>query len=199
VLKVVREKTAWGMVPYLVGEHKIPAAELIRLAEELQLPIKCAGMTVFPKGKAAQDFAEKDDPKKVDQKPVKRKGLRHDVIVTDEDAGESEEVKEDTKTVGEETAGESEDEEKKETKEKKKTKTKEAEPATSAAHEEAVLDGAAKEMQKIEIERAAVVSEKPSASSQNGQSNGEAKEEEQKKKKTFSSFSEGVLSEGILS
>ena len=58
-LQVVREKTVQGLVPYLVSQHYVPTPELMRLAEELQLPIKCHGVTVFPKGKMAGHFAEK--------------------------------------------------------------------------------------------------------------------------------------------
>lgn len=199
-LKIVREKSAWGMIPYLISELHIPAMELIRLAEELQLPIKCKGTTAFPKGKAAQDFAEIEESKKVDQKPVKRKALRHDAIISDEDAEETEEDKADTgNSDEEETTGKSEiEEKKKETKEEKKTKKEEAELATGAADEE-IRESSAKATRDIEIESATVVSEKISTGSQKGPTNGEAKEEEPKKKKVFSSFSEEVLSEGILS
>jgi len=58
-LQIVREKTVQGLVPYLVCSHYVPAPELMRLAEELQLPIKCRTVTVFPKGKMAGHFAEK--------------------------------------------------------------------------------------------------------------------------------------------
>jgi len=57
-LQVVREKTAHGIVPFLVSQYYIPLQELIRLAEQLQLPLKHKDTTVFPKGKAVVDFVE---------------------------------------------------------------------------------------------------------------------------------------------
>ncbi|NYZ73785.1 hypothetical protein H0O00_01455 [Candidatus Micrarchaeota archaeon] len=58
-MEVVREKTSQGMVPFLVSKHYIPTAELVRLAEELQLPVKHRDIAVFPKGKMAGHFTEK--------------------------------------------------------------------------------------------------------------------------------------------
>lgn len=60
-LQVERERTPQGMVPYLVCKHYIPTAELVRLAEELQLPLRCRDVAVFPRGKKAGDFAEKKE------------------------------------------------------------------------------------------------------------------------------------------
>ncbi len=57
-LQVVREKTAHGTVPFLVSQYYIPLQELIRLAEQLQLPIKHKDTSVFPRGKALVDFVE---------------------------------------------------------------------------------------------------------------------------------------------
>ena len=54
---VVREKTAFGMVPFLVCQVPLGSAELVRLAEEYQLPVKSATARAFPKGKMAKDFA----------------------------------------------------------------------------------------------------------------------------------------------
>jgi hypothetical protein len=59
-LKVEKEKTAWGMVPFCVFSHPVPASELVRVSQEIDLPVKCKGMKVFPKGKGAKDFAEKE-------------------------------------------------------------------------------------------------------------------------------------------
>jgi hypothetical protein len=61
-LTLERERMAQGLVPFLVCKHYIPTAELLRLAEELQLPLKCKDVRVFPRGKMAGDFAEKPEP-----------------------------------------------------------------------------------------------------------------------------------------
>jgi len=189
VLRVEREKTAWGMVPYLVCEHKIPAAELIRLAEELQLPIKCRGMAVFPKGKAAQDFVEKEE-----RKPGKKKGLSHDRIVKEE-AGEKEGEDGAEEEPGEEAEGQPE--------EKSEEKT---EPAEKGAQEEQAAPQEEKESaaqaapmapeaappqeQAIEIEAPGAQQDAKSGDALN------ADEAVKEKKKTFGAG--GVLSEDIL-
>jgi hypothetical protein len=54
---VEREETAYGKVPFLVCVRALPLTELVRLAEENQLPVKCAGQKVYPKGKGPRDFA----------------------------------------------------------------------------------------------------------------------------------------------
>ena len=64
-LQVERERTPQGLVPFLVCKHYIPTAELVRLVEELQLPVKCRDIVVFPRGKKAGDFAEKTEKQKV--------------------------------------------------------------------------------------------------------------------------------------
>lgn len=61
-LTIERERMVQGLVPFLVCKHYIPTAELLRLAEQLQLPIKCRDVRVFPPGKMAGDFAEKAGP-----------------------------------------------------------------------------------------------------------------------------------------
>jgi hypothetical protein len=61
-LTIEREQMAQGLVPFLVCKHYVPTPELLRLSEELQLPVKCRDMRVFPKGKMAGDFAEKVSP-----------------------------------------------------------------------------------------------------------------------------------------
>jgi hypothetical protein len=60
-LEVVKEKTSVGLVPFLVCKHYIPTAELVRLAEMLQLPLKHKDVVVFPKGKMATHFAERTE------------------------------------------------------------------------------------------------------------------------------------------
>ncbi|MEM2908926.1 MAG: hypothetical protein QW590_01365 [Candidatus Bilamarchaeaceae archaeon] len=57
-LNVVKEKSGNGYFSYLMGRYPIPESEMIRLAEELQLPIKSRDMIVFPKGKSKKDFME---------------------------------------------------------------------------------------------------------------------------------------------
>ncbi|MEM4166443.1 MAG: hypothetical protein QW153_01125 [Candidatus Bilamarchaeaceae archaeon] len=57
-LDVVKEKSGNGYFHYLRGRHPIPESEMIRLAEELQLPIRSKDTLVFPKGKSRQDFTE---------------------------------------------------------------------------------------------------------------------------------------------
>ena len=64
-LHVERERTPQGLVPFLVCKHYIPTTELVRLAEELQLPLRCRDVLVFPRGKKAGDFAEKIPESKV--------------------------------------------------------------------------------------------------------------------------------------
>ena len=57
-LNVVREKESRGDFFYLTGRHKIPESEMVRLAEELQMPVKSRDSLVFPKGKMKKDFIE---------------------------------------------------------------------------------------------------------------------------------------------
>lgn len=57
-LNVVKEKESRGDFFYLTGRHPIPENEMVRLAEELQLPIKSKDVIVFPKGKMKKDFIE---------------------------------------------------------------------------------------------------------------------------------------------
>ncbi len=57
-LEVVREKNSVGTIIILLCKHYIPTAELVRVAEQLQLPVKHKDTLVFPKGKMAGDFVE---------------------------------------------------------------------------------------------------------------------------------------------
>ena len=154
-LKVVWEKTAWGTVPFCVSSFQLPASELLRLAQEIGLPIKCRGMVVFPKGKAAQDFVVKDDPKKP-AKPVKKKALAHDRVLgfgsgVTEEAGKTEE-------------------EKKEGKKREKGKEKEEKEASGESEEEAEEEEAEQEEEKEE-------EEKQPEGGESGKSEGTEKEE----------------------
>lgn len=57
-LDVVKEKSGQGFFHYLRGRYSIPESEMIRLAEELQLPIRSKDTLVLPKGKSRRDFIE---------------------------------------------------------------------------------------------------------------------------------------------
>jgi len=57
-LNVVREKESRGNFYYLTGRHRIPEAEMVRLAEEFQMPVKSKDTLVFPKGTMKKDFIE---------------------------------------------------------------------------------------------------------------------------------------------
>ncbi len=52
-----REETPYGKVPFLTCTRVLPLHELLKISEEFQLPVKCAGQKVFPKGKSPRDFA----------------------------------------------------------------------------------------------------------------------------------------------
>ncbi len=54
---VEREETAFGKIPFLACSRNLLLGELMRIAEENQLPVKCAGQKLFPKGKGPKDFA----------------------------------------------------------------------------------------------------------------------------------------------
>ncbi len=57
-LTVETERTVHGDVPFLMCKNYIPNNELVRLANELMLPIKHAKTMVLPKGMAPKDFAQ---------------------------------------------------------------------------------------------------------------------------------------------
>jgi hypothetical protein len=212
VLKVTYEKSAWGMVPYLVSKHKLPTAELLRLAEELQLPIKCHGVTAFPKGKAAQDFAKKEEEpeeeeerekeegeeksgkrekeekaeekNKKEEKKARKKMLSHDVIIKGGEEGE-----EAVDEGAEEASAASE----KESKESEEPQAAPAEPAEEESQSAAapfmpIAVPAQSQEQSIEIELVPQPDAKKGAQGQ--------KDASPKDKKRL--FDESVLSEGIL-
>ncbi len=54
---VVREKTPVGMVPYLKVERWVDASELLRVAEEADLPVLAPSGKYFPPKKKASDYA----------------------------------------------------------------------------------------------------------------------------------------------
>lgn len=56
-LVVKREHTAFGEIPFLVSNVSFPNSEMLRIANELQLPIKSGSAVAFPTGKMAKDFS----------------------------------------------------------------------------------------------------------------------------------------------
>ncbi|MFH1393336.1 MAG: hypothetical protein ABII71_06340 [Candidatus Micrarchaeota archaeon] len=56
-LKLVRDKSPYGWITILEGRYSLPETEMVRLAEELQFPIRTKDILVFPKGKMQKDFA----------------------------------------------------------------------------------------------------------------------------------------------
>ncbi|MFA5412087.1 MAG: hypothetical protein WC350_01935 [Candidatus Micrarchaeia archaeon] len=58
---VIKEKTAFGEIPVLVPEKKVllPLTEALKVANEMDLPVRCSAGLVFPAGKFAKDFALK--------------------------------------------------------------------------------------------------------------------------------------------
>lgn len=57
-LHLKKEQTSQGLMLVLIAQHYIPRQELIKLAEEFQLPVKHKNVVAFPKGKMAKDFVE---------------------------------------------------------------------------------------------------------------------------------------------
>ncbi len=146
-LKVHMEKTAWGMVPFCVSSFQLPVSELVRIAKEIGLPVKCKGMSVFPPGKAAQDFAvkkeedagkeneremkKKDEDKKNHnddkKKTEKKKRLAHDsVLNSDSEDSENDDVPEEKEEEEEEIENTSESAEESETAQEEPEETEEA-------------------------------------------------------------------------
>ncbi|MCX8195033.1 MAG: hypothetical protein N3G22_02925 [Candidatus Micrarchaeota archaeon] len=57
LLKVVRRQGPFGKVPFLVLDRHLDMAEIVRIAEEYQLPVESPVGKVFPRGKKESDFA----------------------------------------------------------------------------------------------------------------------------------------------
>lgn len=55
--KIVREKSAAGIVPFIVPDRQVDLPELLRVCEEMQLPLKCAAGVLVPKGRMLREFA----------------------------------------------------------------------------------------------------------------------------------------------
>lgn len=55
---VGKEKTAFGEIPVLNPEKKVtlPLTEALKVANELDLPVRSSAGLVFPTGKFAKDF-----------------------------------------------------------------------------------------------------------------------------------------------
>jgi len=54
--RLVRKKTNDGEVPYLVLDKFLDVSELVRVAEEYQLPVESPVGKIYPKGKKEIDF-----------------------------------------------------------------------------------------------------------------------------------------------
>lgn len=60
-LNIVIEKTPTGEIPFLVSKNYIPNSELVRIANELKLPVKHKDTVVFPAGMGPKDFRKKEE------------------------------------------------------------------------------------------------------------------------------------------
>lgn len=56
VFKMVTEPSPAGKYKLLVTDRQIGINELTQLSNEIGLPLRASGMTVFPKGKSSLDF-----------------------------------------------------------------------------------------------------------------------------------------------
>ena len=56
-LKVEKEKTPFGYIPFLISEYELAEMELIRIAKETGLPVKSGKLKAFPPGKMPIDLA----------------------------------------------------------------------------------------------------------------------------------------------
>ncbi len=57
---VYYDKTSKGLVPYLVSKLIVPVQELMKVASETGLPVRCGKNVVFPRGKTPADLVIKD-------------------------------------------------------------------------------------------------------------------------------------------
>jgi len=60
-LEVKMEKTSNGEVPFLICKYYMPPVEMVRLANELKLPLKHKDTVVFPRGMSPSSFGKKPD------------------------------------------------------------------------------------------------------------------------------------------
>lgn len=56
VFRMIAEKSPAGVYKLLDTDRHIPINELSAAADEIGLPLRAAGISVFPKGKASKDF-----------------------------------------------------------------------------------------------------------------------------------------------
>ncbi|MCX8206103.1 MAG: hypothetical protein N3H30_02635 [Candidatus Micrarchaeota archaeon] len=56
VFRMLAEKSPAGTYKLLDTDRHIPINELSAAADEIGLPLRAAGISVFPKGKASKDF-----------------------------------------------------------------------------------------------------------------------------------------------
>jgi hypothetical protein len=54
--KLIRKQTIGGKVPYLVLDRYLDISELLKIAQEYDLPIETPSGKIFPLGKKEQDF-----------------------------------------------------------------------------------------------------------------------------------------------
>ena len=54
--RLERKDTPLGKVPYLTLDRMLDLSELVRIAEEYQLPVESPSGRVFPRGKKETDF-----------------------------------------------------------------------------------------------------------------------------------------------
>jgi len=203
MLKVEKEKTAWGLVPFCVFSTQVPAGELVRVAEELQLPVKCKGMKVFPKGKGPADFAEPEAA-------PKPKSLAHSKIVSSRSSGSGEDESEEDDSDDELEDDDSEDEETEEQTEEEDQDEETDEEGEKEPVEESEPDGKAPsepegEEEEEEWEEKQPEGEegpqKPEPKKDETEVEGsmdEDKKQEGQADKPKRKFLSGVLSEGII-
>jgi len=55
--KIERRGTPMGKAPYLCSDRAIEMPELVRIANEFDLPVCAQGNRIFPRGKMEKDFA----------------------------------------------------------------------------------------------------------------------------------------------
>jgi hypothetical protein len=56
IFEIKRIKTPMGEYPLLYTDRQIDFREMVRIAQEIGLPVQTPSGTAFPKGKSAKDF-----------------------------------------------------------------------------------------------------------------------------------------------
>lgn len=67
---VYYDKTSRGIVPYLLSKLIVPLPELMKVAQDTSLPVRCGKNIVFPRGKSPSDFIIKDPNSVTIENPV---------------------------------------------------------------------------------------------------------------------------------